>query len=211
MTTNTMPFATIVLPRPGASDSLPIMAALQQRRTTHAISPEPLSRQTLADLLWAAGGINRTSGPFGAPGRTAASASNSQEIDIYLATPVGLYLYQPDTHTIDPVCAGDWRKLAMTPHQPALTTAPVQLIYVADINRLTHTIGYDEPGLHNAVVRQSYCCVDTGLIAGNVYVFAAAYGLAAWFHNCNRVELATRLHVGADQRVLYAQSVGHPQ
>jgi hypothetical protein len=56
----------------------------------------------------------------------------------------------------------------------------------------------------------SYYYVDTGLIAGNVYLFAAAQGLAAWFHNCHRTDLARRLGLREEQRVLFAQSVGYP-
>jgi hypothetical protein len=55
-----------------------------------------------------------------------------------------------------------------------------------------------------------YYGVATGLIAGNVYVFAASQGLAAWFHNCNKAGLATELKLRPDQRVLFAQTVGYP-
>jgi hypothetical protein len=210
MTTDTLSFQTIHLPGPGEHPGLALMDALRQRRTVHDISPSPLTMQELSDLLWAACGVNRAVGPFGEPGLTAASASNSQEIAVYLATVAGLFLYQPRDHCLLPVCAGDWRKLAMTPHQPVLATAPVQLIYVVDINRLTHTAGFEEPGLHDAEVQKSYYFVDTGLIAGNVYLFAAAQGLAAWFHNCDKPGLATPLQLRPDQRVLFAQSVGRP-
>ena len=86
----------------------------------------------------------------------------------------------------------------------------MQLIYVVDVNKLTHTAGFQEPGLHDAEVQKSYYFVDTGLIAGNVHVFAAAQGLAAWFHNCDKAGLARRLGLGSEQRVLFAQSVGYP-
>jgi|SRR5271165_270844 len=60
-------------------------------------------------------------------------------------------------------------------------------------------------------VQKSYYYVDTGLIAGNVYLFAAAQGLAAWFHNCDTAGLAQRLGLRAEQRVLFAQSIGYPE
>jgi nitroreductase len=53
--------------------------------------------------------------------------------------------------------------------------------------------------------------VDTGLIAGNVYLFAASQGLACWFHNCDRLALAKELRLRAEQRVLFAQSAGYPE
>ena len=105
----------------------------------------------------------------------------------------------------------DLRASALTPGQPHVTAAaPVHLIYVADLHRLTHTMGFDEPGLHDPEVQKSYYYVDTGLIAGNVYLFAAARGLAARFHNCDRAALSQRLGLSAQQRVLFAQSVGYP-
>jgi len=107
--------------------------------------------------------------------------------------------------------AGDLRAAAMTPGQRGIEArAPVQLIFVVDLHRLTHTAGFDEPGLHDAEVQKSYYYVDTGLIAGNVHLYAAASGMAAWFHNCDRAGLARRLGLGAEQRVLFAQSVGYP-
>jgi hypothetical protein len=89
-------------------------------------------------------------------------------------------------------------------------TAALHLLYVVDIRRLAHTQGFDEPGLHDPEVQKSYYFVDVGLIAGNVYLFAASHGLAAWFHNCDRVRLHGALRLGPEQRVLFAQSVGYP-
>jgi len=171
----------------------------------------PLPLQVLSNLLWAACGTNRRKGPFGIPGRTAASASNSQEIDVYVALKGGAYRYDAVEHALVRVADGDVRALAMTPGQRGITArAPVHLIYVVDISRLDHTAGFEEPGLHDPEVRKSYYYVDTGLIAGNAYVFAASQGLAAWLHNCDRRGLARRLGLAAGQRVLFAHSFGYP-
>jgi nitroreductase len=203
---------TILLPSPSGAAEVSLFAALQRRRTTREISTAPLPLEVLSNLLWAAWGINRRSGPFGTFGRTAGSASNSQEIDVYAALEGGIYLYDAAAHGLVPISPRDVRKAALTPgQQNVAATAPVELIYVADIHRLTHTAGFEEPGLHDPEVQKSYYYVDTGLIAGNVYLFAAASGLAAWFHNCDRSGLARALGLRAEQRVLFAQSVGYPQ
>ncbi len=153
-----------------------------------------------------------SSGPFGIPGRTAASASNSQEIDLYVARHDGVYRYEAREHRLTAVVAGDLRSAALTPGQRgAPVKAPVQLLYVVDLRKLTDRAGFEEPGLHDPEIQKSYYFVDTGLIAGNVYLFAAAEGLAAWFHNCDKAALAKRLGLGAQQRVLFAQSVGYPE
>ena len=199
------------LPKPRVEGGKSVSRALQQRRTIREISEKKLSRQMLSNLLWAACGINRKSGPFDTPGRTAASASNSQEIDIYVATQEGTYLYDPFQHILAPIVAGDLRALAIGEGQAGLVAgAPVQLIYVVDVYKLSHTSGYQEPGLQDPDIQKSYYFVDTGLIAGNVYLFAASRGLASWFHNCNKPALAEKLKLRADQRVLFGQTVGYP-
>jgi SagB-type dehydrogenase family enzyme len=200
------------LPSPSAGHALSFYDAVARRRTIREIAPTPLTLSQLSNLLWAAFGVNRQTGPDGALGRTAASASNSQEIDLYVALEHGLYLYDGPVHRLNPVAAGDLRSSAINPRQGLSPTmpAPVQLIYVVDVHQLTHTIGHDEPGLHDPEIQKSYYFVDTGLIAGNVYLFAAAHGLACWFHNCDRSKLSTYIGLRAEQSVLFAQSVGWP-
>lgn len=199
------------LPSPTGWQAIPLSAALAQRRTTREISTQPLSDKLLANLLWAAFGVNRRIGPFGMPGRTAASASNAQEIDVYVALKDGAYLYDAWNNQLRPIVAGDLRSYAMTPGQQGTSSiAPVQLIYVADVRRLTDARAFQEPGLRDPDVQKAYYYVDTGLIASNVYLFAADQGLAAWFHNCDREALTKYLGLGAGQHALFAQSVGYP-
>jgi nitroreductase len=202
----------IQLPPPTDDESISLFAALKLRKTVREFDSSPLTLQQISNLLWAAWGVNRRVGAFGVAGRTAASASNSQEIDLYVLREDGAYLYDAPNNLLAPIVANDLRIHALTPGQPRTDApAPVQLIYVADIHRLTHTAGFDEPGLHDPEVQKSYYYVDTGLVAGNVYLFAAAYGLAAWFHNCDRVGLTRSLGLRAEQRVLFAQSIGYPR
>jgi nitroreductase len=202
---------SLELPKPKLDRRTSVSKALQQRKTTREISDRKLSLQVLSNLLWAACGVNRKIGPFEIPGRTAASASNSQEIDLYVAMEEGIYLYDALHHSMVPVLAGDLRPLAIGPGQADFVMkAPVQLIYVVDINKLTNTSGYQEPGLQDTEVQKSYYYVDTGLIAGNIYLFAASQGLASWFHNCNKPALSAKLNLRPEQRVLFGQTVGYP-
>ena len=167
--------------------------------------------QILSNLLWAACGINRKKVLIGISGRTAASASNSQEIDLYVAMQEGIFLYDAFHHRLLPVVAGDLRPMALGQGQPNVgAKAPVRLIYIVDVNKLSNTSGYQEPGLQDPEIQKSYYYVDTGFIAGNVYLFAASLGLASWFHNCNKFGLAAKLNLRADQRILFAQTVGYP-
>ena len=200
----------ILLMKPETDKGKSVLKALQLRKTVREISDKKLSPQVLSNLLWAACGVNRKKGPFGTPGRTAATASNSQEIDLYVAMQDKTYLYDPFKHMLIPVVNGDLRALAIGKGQANLgNIAPVRLIYVADIDKLVHTHGYQEPGLLNTEIQKSYFYVDTGLIAANVYLYAASTGLVAWFHNCDKSVLEEKLNLRTDQRVLFGQTVGY--
>jgi Nitroreductase len=201
----------VPLLKPDSDNGGSVMKALKQRKTIREISEKELSLQMLSNLLWAACGVNRKKGPFGISGRTSATASNSQEIDLYVALKEGTYLYDAYIHSLIPVTDKDLRAEAIGKGQVNFgSEAPVRLIFVADLNRLINTRGYREPGLLDPEIQKSYYYVDTGIIAANVYLFAASHGLAAWFHNCNRSALKTKLKLQSNQRILFGQTVGYP-
>lgn len=201
----------IALPKPTPGRRTSVHAALVRRRTERSVGDRKLSLQTLSNLLWSACGTNRKKGPFEIPGSTAASASNSREIDLYVALKDGIYRYEPVPHCLTPVVAGDLRDLAIGKGQgKAGAHAPVRLIYVVDVDKLRKA-PFQEPGLQDAETQKAYYFVDAGLIAGNVYLFAASQGLAAWFHNCNKAELSPRLNLTGSQRVLFGQTVGYAE
>ncbi|MFI5381437.1 MAG: SagB/ThcOx family dehydrogenase [Tepidisphaerales bacterium] len=200
---------TIVLAKPEKDGGKSVLASLWERRTIRTVGDKPLPPQMLSNLLWAAWGVNRESGPRGRIGRTAASASNSQEIDLYVVLPEGIYLYDAAGHRLTPVVAGDHRGKVGRGQGGAMAKAPVNLVYVADIARYSQGQP-QEPGLKDPEIQKSYANVAIGLIAGNVFLFAASQGLAAWFHNCNKPALATELKLRPDQHVYYAQTVGYP-
>jgi len=202
----------IHLPKPAENGTTSVFTALTRRKTTREIASAPLPIQDLANLLWAACGVNRETGPLGIPGKTSASASNSQEIDLYVALESGVYLYDAINNRLTAILPQDLRLGALTPGQRGVNAkAPVQLIFVADLERLAHAAEFLEPAMLEFEVQKAYYYVDTGIIAGNVYLYAAARGLAAWFHNCHRTDLARRLGLRPEQRVLFAQSVGYPE
>lgn len=206
-------FTIIDLPKTTFTEGKTIMEALKNRCTERGISSRELPVQILSNLLWAAFGVNRQKGegPFGAEGRTAASASNAREIDLYVALPQGIYLYDAVPHRLLPVVSGDLRPLAIGAAQNgAGANAPVRIIYVVDIEKFK-TAGFQEPGQKDPETQKAYYYVDTGLIGGNVALFAAAHGLAAWFHNCHRSALTEKLNLRPSQRPLFAQTVGWPK
>jgi nitroreductase len=149
----------------------------------------------LSDLLWAAYGVNRPD-----KGRTAPSALNSQEIDIYVALPSGAYLYDAAANLLQLVAANDIRRV--TGYQDFVSEAALDLVFVADHNRMK---------LVPVGKRESYASVAAGAISQNVYLFAASNGLAtvirAWI---DREAIADALWLNHDQQVLLSQTVGYP-
>ncbi len=201
----------LALPKPAFSRCLTVFKALKNRKTSRSIGRKKITLQQLSDILWAAQGVNRLKGPFGGPGRTAGSASNSQEIRIYVMREQGTYLYEPEAHRLVPVAAGDRRGLAIGRGQgKAGANAPVRFVYVVDIERFKHA-GFDEPGLHNAETQKSYYFVDTGLIAQNVYLASAALRLASWFHNCDKIGFIKAVQLKPHQLPLFGQTVGYEE
>lgn len=197
----------IILPEPEKEGGKSVLAALQERRTTRNISSKELPLQMLSNLLWAAFGVNRKQASFNKPGRTAPSASNSQEIDLYVTLPEGVYIYDAVSHSLIPVVPGDFRNRA---GRRGAATAPVNIFYIVDLTR--YDTGPDQPdhSIGDPEVQKSYYYTDTGFIAQNVYLFAASQGLVAWFHNCDKENTVTEFNLGPQQKVLFAQSVGYP-
>jgi len=183
-----------LLPPPTRSGGLPLMEALARRQSLREFAPDPLPEQTLSDLLWAAGGINRSEHG----GHTAPSAMNSQEVRLYVAMPQGLFLYEPVEHSLLLKVASDVRRV--TGHQDFVDSAPLDLVFVADHRRMT---------LVPAARRQAYAFVSAGAMVQNVYLYCASAGLAtvirAWF---DRNALSQAMGLEADQDLLLAQTVG---
>lgn len=197
----------ITLVKPQMDGGKSVLAALKDRKTTRNISERKLPPQALSNLLWAAFGVNRENGSFGKPGRTAASASNSQEIDLYVALPEGVYLYEAVPHRLRPVVAGDFR---VRSGRRSAAGAPVNIFYVVDRTRYDQGPGQPDRNIGDPEVQKSYYYVATGLIASNVYLFAASQGLAAHFHNCDKQNTARVFKLRSEQSVLFSQTVGYP-
>jgi nitroreductase len=186
----------IPLPAPQTEGGKPLMQALQQRRTNRELQPDKLPVQVLANLLWAGFGINRPENGH----RTAPSAMNSQEVDLYVALPGGLYVYDAKPHQLKPVLDKDLR--AKTSGQPFATNAPVVLIFVADLPRLTRA---------NPDQRPFYAGIDTGYISQNIYLYCASEGLATVVYDLDRAPLAAAMKLRPEQRIILAQAVGYPK
>jgi len=175
----------------------PLMQVLKDRSSSRVFSTEKLPTQVLSNMLWAADGINRPNSGK----RTAPSAMNWQEIDIYVATVDGLYLYDTEAHALKPILTEDIR--ALTGRQPFVKDVPVNLVYVADFSRM---------GAAKVDDKVFYSAAATGFISQNVYLYCASEGLATVVRGLvDRPALAKVMRLRPDQRVILAQSVGYPR
>jgi len=187
----------IQLPKPQTDGGKPLMQVLKDRSSSREFSPEKLLIQALSNLLWAACGINRPDSGK----RTAPSAVNYQEIDIYVAVNDGLYLYDAKAHMLKPILSGDIR--ALTGRQPFVKDAPINLIYVADISKMTRSTNED---------KDLFSAANTGCIAQNVYLFCASEGLATVLRaSIDRPALAKAMNLRPDQKIILSQTVGYPK
>jgi hypothetical protein len=201
-------FQAIVLPKPEKDGGKSVLTSLLERKTNRSISSKELPMQVLSNLLWAGFGVNRDSGEFGKKGRTAPSASNSQEIDLYVALPWGVYLYDAAGHRLAPVVEGDFRTRS---GRGNAAEAPLNIFYVADLSR--YDLGPTQPDrkIGDPEIQKSYYFTDTGFIAQNIYLCAASFGLAAWFHNCDKENTISEFKLKPTQKVLFAQTFGYAE
>jgi hypothetical protein len=193
----------IELPKPRIQGGLPLMEALANRRTNRNIAARELSAQQLSDLLWAAFGQNRPGSGF----RTAPSAIAVREIDIYVFLRQGVYVYDAAAQALRPVVGGNYR--ARTGTQAGVGQAPVSLLYVADMDKYTARAGALK--ITDPALQAAFSNAHAGFIGQNVYLYAAAFGLASWFRAMvEHVELGKLLKLRPAQQILYAQGVGYP-
>jgi SagB-type dehydrogenase family enzyme len=180
---------TIELPEPERSGGMPLMQALDNRRSQRSFSSEELDAQTLSNLLWAAWGVNRDSGK-----RTAPSANNRQEITVYCAMRAGCYRYEAQRHRLVRITERDLR--AETGSQGFTEEAPLNLVYAADMVQASS---------------EFYAACDTGFISQNVYLFCASEGLATVVRGwVDKERLSEAMGLPGSMRIMLCQTVGRP-
>ena len=186
----------IKLPPPETAGGMPLMQALKARHSMREFASKVLPPQMLSNLLWAASGVNRPD----TGQRTAPSAHDWREVDVYMTTADGAYRYDPLSHILQRVVAGDIRHL--TGVQDYVATAPLNLVYVADLDRMSGADAED---------KAFYSATDAGFIAQNVYLYCASSGLAVVVRGLvDRDVLGAALGLASHQRIILAQSVGYP-
>jgi len=184
----------IQLPEPRKSGGKPLMEALAERKSTREFSSEALTNQQLSDLLWAGNGINRENGR-----RTAPSARNCQEIDIYVVLPEGIYLYDSKTNSLLMKKLGEYRKDFIM--QDFTPKPPLLLIFVANYDKMVNMTPEN---------MEFYGATDCGYVSQNIYLYCSS-------ENLNTVVLGRidrdkiKQLIGFNGKAILAQPVGLPK
>jgi len=187
----------IPLPPPQTGIGKPLMQALKLRQSSRSFDSKPLPLQELSNLLWAADGINRSENGK----RTAPSAMNWQEIDLYVMMQSGTSMYDAKSNSLLQINEKDLREA--TGKQSFVKEAPLNLVYIADEKRMTRASEED---------KLRWSSADAGFIAQNVYLYCASQGLAVVVRGMvDREALAKELKLRPEQKIILSQTVGYPK
>ena len=185
----------ITLPKPQTDGGKPLMQALKERATNRSIDSKELPAQVLSNLLWATNGQNRPDGR-----RTAPTASNCQEIEIYVFLSTGIYFYEPASHSLTLKKSGDFRKESNTQG----IVGGVNFVFVADYGKMGR---YD----NNPANKEFYSATDVGYVSQNAYLFCASEGLATVVQGLIDREKLVKLLGITNGKVLLGQAIGYPK
>lgn len=182
------------LPAPDKTGGMPLMQTLASRHSDRQYSDRPLSEQTLGDLLWAANGVNSPDGH-----RTAPSAMNRQEIDLYVFDPEGVWLYDAAGHTLKPVAEGDHRTL-LNAGQEFAATAPVSILMVMNGDKFQSTGGRADLMM----------AADAGIVCQNINLFCTSAGLRTVPRaSMDTAAISALLNLPTTQRPILNNPVGY--
>ena len=188
---------TISLVQP-VDNGVTLMAALKERQSVRELSAEALSLEQVSGVLWAAYGINREDGK-----RTAPSALALYPLTVYAFFAEGVYSYNPAENTLNRVAEGDHR--AISGMQDWVATAPMNLVYVADLGVYSQMPPYLEDVKRLLAAQDAACCVE------NANLWAAANNMGAVTRGSfKEPEILSLLGLDAERyTVVLAQSVGN--
>lgn len=203
MLTNSAEAADISLPTPNIAKSKMLTEMLNERHTSRDLYGN-LTLAQLSKILWAANGItNRMVVGGTVKGHVNPAAMGIYAVDVYAVTADGIYLYNPEKHSLELVRKGDYRATT-TLGQEFVKTAPLTLVYVEKISKWA-----DAPHVMERDSQLACAYIAAGSMSQSVSLMANAEDLGA----CVRVSIdeaaftkAAKLSV--NQKILLAQTVG---
>lgn len=188
---------TIILPSPVKTGGMPLMEALSKRSTNRDFIDKEFTYQQISNILWAANGINRPE----LDKRTAPSAMNRQETNIYLINKNGIYIYDANNNLLVLKNSGDYR--ASMGKQEFVSNASVILMYVADFEKF---------GKASSKTKEFFSSANVGFISQNVYLYCASERLNTVVYGYMDKKVVSKLlALNQKQRIILGQCIGFPK
>lgn len=187
----------IKLNEPVKTGGISVMETFAKRQSSSEFADKELSIQDLSNLLWAANGINRENGK-----KTAPSAQNSQDIDVYVALPNAVYKFDAQANNLILISEGDYRGLAGGKKDNPL---PPSILYiVADASKY-------KPSAYNSIEHiTDMNKVDAGIVSQNISIFCSGMGLGTKPRaQMNHAELKKVLKLSDSQTLMLNHPVGY--
>lgn len=177
---------TQALPKPDMIGGKTLMQTLQNRHSSREFGRRAVNQQNLADMLWAAVGVNRPDGK-----RTIPTAMNAQDLSVYVIKKDGSWLYDAQNHKLIQVNDKDLRPMFAT--QDYVKEAAFILVYASNNesaeNAAMHAgSAYQNVGLY---------CADKGL--NNI--------VRGYFE---KTPLEKELCLPEGSRIVVSQAIGWP-
>ncbi|MCD8262601.1 MAG: SagB/ThcOx family dehydrogenase [Bacteroides sp.] len=196
-------FETIQLQQPNLNGGNALMTAMSNRKSDRDFQSENLSLKHLSEILWVAYGSNREDGK-----KTAPSALARYPLKVYVLLENGIYLYDAAGHALLPVIEGDHRELAGG--FPAVKTAPLNLVFIADYTRYQNTGNEMIDGfLKVPQTRARFASLDAGHCTQNVYLYCATEGIKTVVRGSVEAGLMELLGLDDNHEFIVAQTVGY--
>ncbi|MGE0090745.1 MAG: nitroreductase family protein [Bacteroidales bacterium] len=183
------------LPEPNKTGGKPLMQAMNERQSSRDFMDKDLTQQQISDLLWAAYGINRPE----TEKHTIPTSRNIQDMEVYITTKDGAFLYLPNENALQKVTDPDIREI--TGKQDFVKIAGVNLVYVSD---------FSKAGNASDEIKTMTAATHCGFIGQNVYLYCASEGLISVFRAMvDKEALSKALNLTENKHVIYCQTVGY--
>jgi len=167
--------------------------ALLERKSFRSYDPaRKLSPEEVSKLLWATTGVNRPDNK-----RTVPSARASYPVDLVVALPEGVYLYEPKGHVLKKILSEDIR--LKIPNQDGFRSAAMIVLYVINKDKLLSG-------------KIEWADLEIGCMGQSLFLEAVALGLASCiFANFSAESVAKSIGLKENQILRIAQTVGKAQ
>ncbi|MBO4590166.1 MAG: nitroreductase family protein [Bacteroidaceae bacterium] len=141
---------------------LTVSEALAARHSVRSFTNDTISNEQLMQILWAANGASR------GDRRTAPSAINAQDINLYVCTAYGVSRYEAQTPTLETITDQDIRPIIMRQNKFVLS-APVTILLISNLSAFGDWL----PASKSA----EFGLIDAGIVSENISLYCTAVGL----------------------------------